>query len=334
MKIIVAILFFFNTLLLASESDLIDPLDEFLKNKESKLDSIAKKDSLIKDKNSSLNTNNSIANSKLESNESNIESKTESNLESRKVIYSNNKELVLKKEHITEENIVLDIAKGADFKSILKEYGWIKSVGLLMVGFDDGAFKSGFGVLLPKNTILTSAELAQNGSAYPRYIYLKMRDESAGNLICIASLNLKAMDKAKGLALFEIANYTDDYCNIRSKSVYHADILNNNAYKNLAKQQQNTHDFYTVTTHFGNPSIAKYNIKSRRDLKIDSHARHSIVFGRPFFSKSGDFLGIATMVKSEIRPVVVSKNEVKDFICSLKKDGFSLNENLNSFCFK
>lgn len=326
MKIIIAVLFFFNTLLLASESDLIDPLDEFLKNKESKTDSASKIDSAIKNKNASLNKENN--------NNSTANQNTESKQDSSNVIYSNDKELVLKRENTTNEHIVLDIAKGADFQSILKEYGWIKSVGLLMVGFDDGAFKSGFGVLLPKNTILTSAELAQNGSAYPRYIYLKMRDESAGNLICIASMNLKAMDKAKGLALFEIANYTDDYCNIRSKSVYHADILKNNAYKNLAKQQQKTNDFYTVTTHFGNPSIAKYNIKSRRDLKIDSHARHSIVFGRPFFSKSGDFLGIATMVKSEIRPVVVSKNEVKDFICSLKKDGFYLNENLNSFCFK
>ncbi|OBV29059.1 hypothetical protein BKN38_07395 [Helicobacter sp. CLO-3] len=234
-----------------------------------------------------------------------------------------------------------------DFAEIQKDFPWIKSVGLAMVSFDDGSFRSGFGVLLPENIFLTSAELAHNASTYPKNILLKMRDVSAGNLICVAQLRLKALDKVRGLALLEISGYTDDYCNLRSQSYYHKQIMQNNAYDITKYKGVKTSDFYTVTTSFNAPNIsvlrfedAKNNATNDRassDYAQGDHALpikndQKIVFGRPFFSKSGELLGMATMPNDAFRPIIISRQKIQGFLCELDKNGFQVSDFTTKIC--
>ncbi len=235
----------------------------------------------------------------------------------------------------SSDTIVMEVGRAKDFLEVQKNFPWIRSIGLAMVSFDDGSFKSGFGVLLPDKIFLTSAELAHNASSYPKNIFLKMRDDRAGNLICVAQLRLKAVDKVEGLALFEISGYTDDYCNLRSQSYYHKRLFDNNAY-DLAKQKtQATSDFYTVTTTFNNPNISVLKIpKQDNKMSLPIENGESIVFGRPFFSKNGSLLGIATMDNSSIKPIIVSQKEISGFLCNIDKRGFKITDLISDLCHK
>lgn len=236
-----------------------------------------------------------------------------------------------------------------DFLAVQKQFPWIKSAGLVMVSFDDGSFRSGFGLLLPEQIFLTSAQLAHSAQAYPKNILLKMRDESAGNLICVAELRLKALDKILGLALFEVSGYTDDHCNLRSQSYYHSKILSQ-AYDitrhKIASKPAKTHEYYSVTTTFDNPNISVLTINGA-DKSTSNHANakpqtlpqklpiedeQPIVFGRPFFTKSGSLLGIATMPNNAISPVIVGDREIKKFLCEIDKSGFAVADFVAKIC--
>lgn len=225
-----------------------------------------------------------------------------------------------------------------NFLAVQKQFPWIKSVGLVMVSFDDGSFRSGFGLLLPEQIFLTSAQLAHSAQAYPKNILLKMRDESAGNLICVAELRLKAVDKILGLALFEVSAYTDDHCNLRSQSYYHSKILSQaydiTKHKGTPKSTKD-HNYYSVTTTFDNPNISVLTIDSVNNTsktpqnrtkaqpqKLPIEDEQPIIFGRPFFAKSGSLLGIATMPNNAISPVIVGDGEIKKFLCEIDKSGF------------
>ena len=214
-----------------------------------------------------------------------------------------------------------------NFLAVQKQFPWIKSVGLVMVSFDDGSFRSGFGLLLPEQIFLTSAQLAHSAQAYPKNILLKMRDESAGNLICVAELRLKAVDKILGLALFEVSAYTDDHCNLRSQSYYHSKILSQaydiTKHKGTPKSTKD-HNYYSVTTTFDTPNISVLTIKSAQNLpqKLPIEDEQPIIFGRPFFAKSGSLLGIATMPNNAISPVIVGDGEIKKFLCEIDRSGF------------
>ncbi len=228
---------------------------------------------------------------------------------------------------------ITDLGYIKDFAEVQKSFPWIRSVGLAMVSFDDGSFRSGFGILLPDNIFLTSAELGHNAASYPKNILLKMRDKSAGNLICIAQLQLKALDKVQGLALFKVANYTDDYCNIRSQSHYHQKILVHNTYDITKAKPSKTNDFYTVTTTFNNPNISVLKIKdTQKTISLPLQENQKVVFGRPFFSKNGDLLGITTMPHNAIRPIIIGHKEIKGFLCELDKNGFEVSDFVTKIC--
>ncbi|WP_288547004.1 hypothetical protein [uncultured Helicobacter sp.] len=231
------------------------------------------------------------------------------------------------------DSLVAESTRAEDFQEVQRRFSWIRSVGLVIVSFDDGSLKSGFGVLLPDRIFLTSAELAHNASAYPKDIFLKMRDKSAGNLICVAQLHLKAIDKMEGLALFEISGYTDDYCNLRSQSYYHQYLFKHNALDILQANTPKTQDFYTVTTTFNNPNIRVLKIKEEKHAYLPIQESQNIVFGRPFFSQNGEFLGIATMNNQAVRPIIVSQAQVRHFICSMDKVvGYGISETITKRC--
>lgn len=231
------------------------------------------------------------------------------------------------------DRVIMEVGNMDDFLAVQKNFPWIRSVGLVMVSFDDGSFRSGFGLLLPNNLFLTSAELGHNASAYPKNILLKMRDESAGNLICIAELRLKALDKVQGLSLFEVSGYTDDYCNLRSQSYYHSKILTHNAYDIANTKPVRTNDYYTVTTTFNNPNISIITLKNNtKQLPIKNAQK--IIFGRPFFTKDGQLLGMTTIPRNATAPVIVSYKEIKDFLCSIDKSGFYVSSFVQDLCRK
>lgn len=228
------------------------------------------------------------------------------------------------------DRVIMEVGNMDDFVAVQKNFPWIRSVGLVMVSFDDGSFRSGFGLLLPQNLFLTSAELGHNASAYPKNILLKMRDESAGNLICLAELRLKAIDKVQGLSLFEVSGYTDDYCNLRSQSYYHNKILTKNAYDIAKSKPVRTNDYYTVTTTFNAPNISLITRKNTNKLPIKNEQK--VIFGRPFFSKDGELLGMATLPSNAISPVIVSHKDIKNFLCSLDKSGFFVSGYVQELC--
>lgn len=231
------------------------------------------------------------------------------------------------------DRVIMEVGNMDDFLAVQKNFPWIRSVGLVMVSFDDGSFRSGFGLLLPQNLFLTSAELGHNASAYPKNILLKMRDESAGNLICIAELRLKALDKVQGLSLFEVSGYTDDYCNLRSQSYYHSKILTHNAYDIASTKPVRTNDYYTVSTTFNAPNISVFTFTdTQRRLPIKDAFK--ISFGRPFFTKDGQLLGMTTIPRNATAPVIVSYKEIKDFLCSIDKSGFYVSSFVQDLCRK
>lgn len=258
------------------------------------------------------------------------------------------------------DRVVAEVDGVEDFLSVQKRFPWIKSVGLVMVSFDDGSFRSGFGLLLPEQIFLTSAELGHSAHAYPKSILLKMRDESAGNLICVAELRLKALDKILGLALFEVSGYTDDHCNLRSQSYYHSKILSQ-AYDitkhKSAPKSAKPRDYYSVTTTFNNPNISVLSIPSaggdtgsakspaktqpknpqqkpleKLPQKLPIEDEQRIVYGRPFFDQSGSLLGIATMPNNAISPVIVGDGEIKRFLCGIDKSGFIVGDFVAKIC--
>ena len=234
-----------------------------------------------------------------------------------------------------QDLLVMQTSLPKDFQEVQKSFPWIRYIGLAMVSFDDGSYRSGFGLLLPDKIFLTSAELAHNASAYPKEMLLKMRDDSAGNLICIAKLRLKALDKGRGLALFEVEQYTDDYCNIREESFYHARLMKNNAY-NIAKPSTQASDYFTVTTTFNNPDISVLRVgkvvASSIELPIQNEQR--IIFGRPFFSRNGVLLGMASMQENAFKPMIISNAKIKEFVCAMSASGVRLPASISQICAK
>ena len=227
--------------------------------------------------------------------------------------------------------VIMQVGNMDDFLAVQKNFPWIRSVGIVMVSFDDGSFRSGFGLLLPQNLFLTSAELGHNASAYPKNILLKMRDESAGSLICLAELRLKVLDKVQGLSLFEVSGYTDAHCNLRSQSYYHSKILDESAYDIASTKPVQTNHYYTVSTTFNAPNISVFTFTdTQRRLPIKDAFK--ISFGRPFFSKDGQLLGMTTLPRNAISPIIVSYKEIKDFLCSLDKSGFFVNAYVQDLC--
>lgn len=232
-----------------------------------------------------------------------------------------------------QDLLVMQTSLPQDFQEVQRSFPWIRYIGLAMVSFDDGSYRSGFGLLLPDKIFLTSAELAHNASAYPKEMLLKMRDDSAGNLICIAQLRLKALDKGRGLALFEVEEYTDDYCNIRTQSYYHARLMKNNAY-DIGKPAVSASDYFTVTTTFNNPDISVLRVgrANAQSVELPIQNDQRIIFGRPFFSRSGVLLGMASMQESSFKPMIISNAKIKEFICAMRTSGVVLPASVGKIC--
>lgn len=220
---------------------------------------------------------------------------------------------------------------------------WVHSIGLLTVYFDDGTLKQGFGALLREGHFITTADLVQNGKDFPKNIYVKMQDDSAKPIICVAKLEISALDTQKGLALLKTISYTDEYCNVRDESFYHKRIFNlyyldifahrvpmNIAY-DISKLEMNEKMLFPLIKGqytFSSNSINKqkhlfyYDKKLKRNLfyAYGIARNFDVKMGNPFFDEKGNLVGIYTRTAYYNEPVIVHENIIKSFLCNLQAD--------------
>lgn len=231
----------------------------------------------------------------------------------------------------------------------LESFRWIYGTAVITSYFKDGSFKQGFAMLLPNGMYLTSSQLTYTGGLYPEKITAKMQDDSADPLICVAELQLKAMDSSKGLALLKTSAFTDDYCNVRTESYYHKriyqkyaqdifskkptkDLINNGLYFPIIKEA----DTFGVDRTYPIKEETYYNKNLQKEvsygysLPFDAYERFT--FGKPYFDKEGDFLGVFSMISDSYLPVLIKKEVVQEFVCEVKNKNISNNDISSDFC--
>ncbi|BCZ17285.1 Periplasmic protein [Helicobacter sp. NHP19-003] len=176
--------------------------------------------------------------------------------------------------------------------------------------FGDGHYKQGYGLLLQKGHMLTSAELAYDKGMYATTFMAQMQDDSAPVLICVARLHIKAIDRNRGLALLNTHAFTNDYCQIRPESFYHARI-----YKRYAQDLLQTKST-TLGLQVYYPKVSDDNAFEVQTL-LEHHTyppeKETNAYGRPFFNSAGVFVGMA------INPSATApSHSVHDFLRNLK----------------
>lgn len=218
-----------------------------------------------------------------------------------------------------------DIEK--DILSIVGEKAsWIHAIGAITVYFDDGNLNYGFGVLLKDGKFLTSSEILRNYGKYPKKIEVKMQDDSAKPLICIANLQIEKLDNVKGLALLKTQNFTNDYCQERPESFYHKRIYDLFYLNIQANGSLNEGDkiFYPDLSKRYSFEILENNIVSKISFdemeqkeivySINSTKIQKMILGRPFFNENNEFVGMLTVSDHYPKPVVLDREVIINFL--------------------
>ncbi|MCI5786817.1 hypothetical protein [Helicobacter trogontum] len=208
---------------------------------------------------------------------------------------------------------------------------FLYSVALLTALFDNGVQKQGYGVLLKDGYILAAADLMNEDGAYLRSVMAKMQDDSSKSLMCFAMLRLRATDSK--LSLLRAENYTDIYCNTREESFYHQRInlhYFTPIYKGMLK---NTILSRSDTVLF--PFVTGNNALFYKSSSIANIQKHSAIHGLPLFNSSGHFVGfLYNMSEPKKRNIVVSSDEVRDFVCDIAKRKLLPTSDLTRACIK
>lgn len=206
---------------------------------------------------------------------------------------------------------------------------FLYSVVFLTALFDNGVQKQGYGILLKDGYTLAAADLMTEEGAYLRSVMAKMQDDSTNSLMCFAMLRLRATDNK--LSLLRAENYTDIYCNTRPESFYH--------------QRINLHYFTpirtgmlksTVLSRSDNvlfPFIAENNTLHYKSSSLVNVQKHSAIYGLPLFNGSGNFVGfLYTTNNPKQRNVVISSDEVRNFICTIAQKRLLPTSDLTRSC--
>lgn len=223
------------------------------------------------------------------------------------------------------------------------QMGWVYSLGFLNVYFDDGTLKQGFGTLLKNGFFLTSSDLMSSGGALPKRIYVRMQDDSANSLMCVAYLEVRALDLDRGLALLQTLGFTDQNCNSRNESFYHKriydlyfvdlfahsipmDILHDSSDRNAKRKlyfpyfgKNYNFSIATMDTQ-GSVFFYDFNLKRYIFFGLKSSGNFDFLMGSPFFDESGDLVGIYTDAKQSEGVVIVHRNVIKSFLCNIESD--------------
>ncbi|WP_232088492.1 hypothetical protein [Helicobacter suis] len=221
---------------------------------------------------------------------------------------------------------------------------WIYSTVFLIAYFRDGHYKQGYGLLLQNGHVLTSSELAYDKGMYATTFVAKMQDDSGPMLICVARLRLKAIDRNRGLSLLNTHAFTNDYCQIRPESYYHAriytkygqDLLTKNSNPRKALQIYYPKISDQGTFEVGTFEVSTYKDileKSRKDINysgqylnynLNYRDLHRIirpllkdVYGRPLFNHKDEFIGMAVSLPNQ-NNVFATKRVIQDFLLDLK----------------
>ncbi|WP_104747441.1 hypothetical protein [Helicobacter cetorum] len=211
---------------------------------------------------------------------------------------------------------------------------WVYAVALLEVYFSDGTYKQGYATLLESGHYIASSETLYANGKYPKTILAKMQDDSAKALICIANLRLRAIDRSKGLSLLQTSSFNNDYCQKRQESYYHARIYTAYAqtfYLNppLAKNQTFSKIYYPTISEENSFSIQvadglvldflnpKNTLLPKNSFKQASY----LWSGRPYFSDSGELVGVvSTTLEHPKTLVIIPRENIRKFLNDLKKE--------------
>lgn len=221
-------------------------------------------------------------------------------------------------------------------------FDWIYSTALIMVYFNDGSLKQGFGLLLENGLYLTSSNLTYQAGLYPKKIFAKMQDDSAKPIMCVASLDLQAMDSSKGLTLLKTSAFTDSHCKIRPQSYYHKRIYDKYAQdifapfptKDLISQEiyfPTIQSLYTFEIQKTTPKneksyYDKQNQKIIYGYSLELNTSYETDYGKPYFDKKGRFIGIFSVTDySNGMPIIVTRKIAQDFINAIKKKNIDIN---------
>lgn len=223
------------------------------------------------------------------------------------------------------------LASGAMPTLGVQKRSFLYSVTLLTALFDNGVQKQGYGILLKDGYILAAADLMNEDGAYLRNVMAKIQDDSSKSLMCFAMLRLRATDSK--LSLLRAENYTDIYCNTRPESFYHQRInlhyftpIYSGALKNTVLSSKDNVLF---------PFVTENNTLFYKSSSITNIQKHSAIHGLPLFNSNGYFVGFLYSVsKPTKRNVVVSSDEVRDFVCDMAKSRLLPTSDLTRACMR
>ncbi|RDU62840.1 hypothetical protein CQA53_09030 [Helicobacter didelphidarum] len=214
----------------------------------------------------------------------------------------------------------------------MKKKSFLYSVVFLTALFDNGVQKQGYGILLKDGYTLTAADLMnEEGGAYLKSVTAKMQDDSSNSLMCFAMLRLRATDTK--LSLLRAENYTDIYCNTRPESFYHQRI--NLHYYTPIRAGTLKNTILSRSDNVLFPFITEKNMLSYKTSSIANIQKHPAVYGLPLFNSGGSFVGfLYTTNNSKQKNVVISSDEVRDFVCMVVHNRLLPTSDLTRACVK
>lgn len=222
------------------------------------------------------------------------------------------------------------IASGAMPALGVKKGSFLYSVTLLTALFDNGVQKQGYGVLLKDGYVLAAADLMNEDGTYLRNVMAKIQDDSSKSLMCFAMLRLRATDSK--LSLLRAENYTDIYCNTRPESFYHQRINLHYFTPIYSGTLKNTILSHKDTVLF--PFVTENNTLFYKSSSITHIQKHSAIHGLPLFNSNGYFVGFLYSVSKPRRNIVVSSDEVRDFVCDVAKRRLLPTSDLTRACMQ
>lgn len=214
---------------------------------------------------------------------------------------------------------------------------WIYGTAVITTTFLNGSIKRSYGILLRDGMFVTSANMVYDQNVYARESYAMMQDDSSLPFICIARLSIKALDLQKGLAILETLNYTDIYCNKRSKSHYHDRIYSGywvDVFKHVDPSGYPIvySPYITQLDSFATErNILQENLEQLAQKESNDFEGYKYAYGKGFYTHDGKLLGMIGASNDNV-PKFIKTQEISSFLCELKVRKILKNPYLSDVC--